>query len=42
VIARGSPDELKDRARTPDHPEPTLEDAFISLVEASDRGEDEP
>ncbi|MFO0852357.1 MAG: ATP-binding cassette domain-containing protein [Gemmataceae bacterium] len=39
VIARGSPDELKARAASPDRPEPTLEDAFVSLVEASDRGE---
>jgi ABC-type multidrug transport system ATPase subunit len=42
VIARGSPDELKDRAKTADRPEPTLEDAFVALVEASDRGEGEP
>jgi ABC-type multidrug transport system ATPase subunit len=37
VIAEGSPDELKERARTKDHPKPTLEDAFIALVEATDR-----
>jgi ABC-type multidrug transport system ATPase subunit len=37
VIARGTPDELKAKARTPGRPEPTLEDAFIELVEASDR-----
>jgi ABC-type multidrug transport system ATPase subunit len=36
VIAEGSPDDLKDRARTHDHLEPTLEDAFIGLVEAVD------
>jgi ABC-type multidrug transport system ATPase subunit len=42
VIAHGSPDELKERAKTPDRPEPTLEDAFVALVEASDRGEAEP
>jgi ABC-type multidrug transport system ATPase subunit len=41
VIAEGSPDELKDRARTHERPEPTLEDSFIELVEASDRQEAE-
>jgi ABC-2 type transport system permease protein len=30
--AIGSPDELKQRVRTPARPEPTLEDAFIALV----------
>jgi ABC-type multidrug transport system ATPase subunit len=38
LIAEGSPDDLKARARAPDRPEPTLEDAFVALVEASDRG----
>lgn len=37
VIASGSPDALKASTRTPDHPDPTLEDAFIALVEADDR-----
>jgi ABC-type multidrug transport system ATPase subunit len=37
VIAEGSPDDLKDRVRTNDRPEPTLEDAFIALVEEHDR-----
>jgi ABC-2 type transport system ATP-binding protein len=37
IIAEGSPDELKDRARSTEHPEPTLEDAFIALVEAYDQ-----
>ena len=41
LIAEGSPDDLKDRARTDDRPEPTLEDAFIALVESSS-GEDKP
>ena len=36
VIAEGSPDDLKDRASTADLPEPTLEDAFIALVENFD------
>jgi ABC-type multidrug transport system ATPase subunit len=38
VIAEGSPDDLKDRARAGDRPDPTLEDAFIALVEAHDQG----
>jgi ABC-2 type transport system ATP-binding protein len=42
VIAEGSPDELKERVRNVERPEPTLEDAFIALVEASDRGEGQP
>jgi ABC-type multidrug transport system ATPase subunit len=42
VIAEGSPDELKDRVRSEDQIEPTLEDAFIALVEEFDRGEDQP
>jgi ABC-2 type transport system ATP-binding protein len=36
IIAGGSPDDLKDAARTGGRPEPTLEDAFVALVEASD------
>ena len=39
VIALGSPDDLKSRARTPDRTEPTLEDAFIALVEGSEHKE---
>lgn len=35
-IALGSPDELKARARSYGCPEPTMEDAFIALIEASD------
>ena len=37
LIALGSPDAIKDSARTAERPDPTLEDAFIALVEASDR-----
>ena len=36
AIALGSPDDLKSGIATPDHPDPTLEDAFIALVERSD------
>jgi ABC-2 type transport system ATP-binding protein len=35
-IAIGSPDDLKDRVRGPDLPNPTLEDAFVALVRAFD------
>ncbi|MCB9948698.1 MAG: ABC transporter ATP-binding protein [Rhodospirillaceae bacterium] len=35
-IALGSPDDLKAQARNGDLPDPSLEDAFIALVEASD------
>jgi ABC-type multidrug transport system ATPase subunit len=38
VIAEGSPDELKSQVKSVNLPEPTLEDAFIALVEASGRG----
>jgi len=37
VIATGSPDDLKNSVRTDTRPDPTLEDAFIALVEASDQ-----
>jgi len=37
VIAEGSPDDLKALVRRPDRPEPTLEDAFIELVESHDQ-----
>jgi ABC-2 type transport system ATP-binding protein len=39
VIALGSPDELKIRVASAEHPEPTMEDAFIRLVEAADAAE---
>src|SRR5258708_34936972 len=32
-IAEGTPDELKARVRSAARPEPTLEDAFIALIE---------
>ena len=35
-IAEGSPDHLKADARTPTQPDPTLEDAFIALIEQSE------
>lgn len=36
LITIGTPDELKERARTPDNPSPTLEDAFIALIQHYD------
>ncbi|PIP01104.1 ATP-binding cassette domain-containing protein [Pleomorphomonas carboxyditropha] len=36
-IALGSPDELKAKVATADRPDPTMEDAFIALIEASER-----
>lgn len=39
VIAEGTPDELKDRVKNNERTEPTLEDAFIELVEEFDRSE---
>jgi ABC-2 type transport system ATP-binding protein len=36
VIAAGTPDALKDLAAGPAHPEPTMEDAFVELVQRHD------
>jgi len=36
LIATGTPDALKDQARGAQHPDPTMEDAFIALVERHD------
>jgi ABC-2 type transport system ATP-binding protein len=33
ILAIGSPSEIKSRARTAELPEPTMEDAFISMIE---------
>ena len=33
ILALGTPAEIKAKARTEEHPEPTMEDAFISLIE---------
>jgi ABC-2 type transport system ATP-binding protein len=37
-IALGSPDDLKARVASAEHPEPTMEDAFVALIESQDRG----
>ncbi len=33
VLAQGSPSEIKEKVRSKDHPNPSMEDAFISLIE---------
>ena len=38
ILAQGTPAEMKDRFRTDDQPEPTMEDAFIGLLEAREEG----
>ena len=37
MLALGTPDELKQRIATSDNPDPTMEEAFIQLVEEADR-----
>jgi len=34
ALALGTPGEIKDAARSPEHPDPTMEDAFIQLIQA--------
>ncbi|MEW5734012.1 MAG: ABC transporter ATP-binding protein, partial [Thermodesulfobacteriota bacterium] len=34
ILALGTPREIKDMARAADHEHPTMEDAFIHLIEA--------
>ena len=34
VLAEGTPAEMKGRFRTTENPQPTMEDAFIGLIEA--------
>jgi ABC-2 type transport system ATP-binding protein len=40
VLAQGSPGEIRARARSESRPEPTMEDAFIAVVEQARRGAD--
>ena len=37
VLAEGSPDALRERARTVARPEPTMEDAFCMLLDPANR-----
>jgi ABC-2 type transport system ATP-binding protein len=32
ILALGTPEDIKERERTPDNPEPNMEDAFVSLI----------
>ncbi len=41
VLAAGDPLELKKEAASPRHPDPTMEDAFIALIEQFDRQQEE-
>jgi ABC-2 type transport system ATP-binding protein len=34
ILAQGTPEEMKRRFRSSSVPEPTMEDAFIALIEA--------
>ena len=36
VLTEGTPDAIKAAARRADRPDPTMEDAFISVIEAAD------
>ena len=38
ILAEGSPEEMKARFRSPDRPKPTMEEAFIGLLESDDAG----
>ncbi len=33
ILAQGTPAEIKERTRRPDRPQPSMEDAFVSLIE---------
>jgi len=37
LVALGSPDELRDGYRSPELPDPTLDDAFVALIEAHEQ-----
>jgi ABC-2 type transport system ATP-binding protein len=39
ILTLGTPAEIRAAARSAEHPEPTMEDAFISLIEASGQAE---
>lgn len=41
LITTGTPDELKNQAKTDQNPSPTLEDAFVTLIQAYDEKKDE-
>jgi ABC-2 type transport system ATP-binding protein len=42
ILAEGTPEKLKEGFRFPDRPEPTMEDAFIGLIEGNGRAGEKP
>lgn len=42
ILAEGTPEKLKEAFRFPDRPEPTMEDAFIGLIEGNGRAGEKP
>jgi ABC-2 type transport system ATP-binding protein len=38
VIAAGTPDQLKNQARTAERQDPSMEDAFVDLVQKQEKG----
>jgi len=40
VLADGTPADMKARFRSEEHPDPTMEDAFIGLIEAHEQGKE--
>jgi ABC-2 type transport system ATP-binding protein len=39
ILAEGTPEAMRERFRSSEHPEPTMEDAFIGLIEKGGAGE---
>jgi ABC-2 type transport system ATP-binding protein len=37
ILAIGTPGEIREKARSPERPDPTMEDAFIALIEADQK-----
>jgi len=42
ILAIGTPAEIRERARSPERPDPTMEDAFIALIEADQKSKATP
>ncbi|HSA01801.1 MAG TPA: molybdopterin-dependent oxidoreductase, partial [Candidatus Paceibacterota bacterium] len=40
IIATGTPDQLKEQALTPENPDPSMEDAFIELIQKQAKSQD--
>ncbi len=39
ILAQGTPEDMKDRFRTEENPEPSMEDAFIGLIQAHEEAD---